>query len=131
MYVIMAQLHEAIAMMNSLCGEGCRFQNTNQLAEFLELGGNDKANFYKILKGDVRPRADRLLSWLDRLGFTLLPPWEKPADVRRELLERADAAMSAMSELGIDDSARACINDVFMGRKRDCQGSIRRAVGDS
>ncbi len=130
MYMIMAQLQEAIAMMRSLCGEGCRFQNLNQLAEFLDLGGNDKANFYKILKGDVRPRADRLFGWLDKLGFTLLPPWEKPVDVRRELLERADAAMTVMSELGIGDAERAYINDVFMGRRGCDINQIRRAAGD-
>jgi hypothetical protein len=131
MYAIMAQLHEAIAMMRSLCGDGCRFQNPNQLAEFLELGGNDKANFYKILKGTVRPRADRLFSWLDKLGFVLLPPWEKPVDARREILERADAAMTVMSEIGISDADRACINDAFMGRKPTIRHNhIQRAAGD-
>jgi hypothetical protein len=130
MYLNMAQLHDAIAMMRSLCGEGCRFQNHNQLAEFLELGGNDKANFYKILKGTTRPRADRLLAWLEKLGFTVLPPWEKPVDARKELLERADAAMTAMSELGISDSDRACIHDVFMGRGSHRRNHIQRAAGD-
>lgn len=130
MYAIMTQLHDALAMMRSLCGNGCRFQNVNQMAEFLGLDGNDKPNFYKILNGTTRPRADRLMMWLEKLGFTLLPPWEKHVDARKDLLERADAAMSAMSALGISDSARACIHDVLMGRRSHCDNEIQRAAGN-
>lgn len=131
MYFTMAQLHEAMAMMKSLCGQGCRFENKNQMAEFLGLSENDKPGFYKILDGKTRPRADRLLAWLDKLGFSLLPPWEKPIDARKDLLERADSVMSAMIELGISDSDRACVHDVLMGRRSHCHNQIHRAAGNS
>lgn len=129
MYQIMANLNEAMAMMKSLCGEGCRFQNVNQMADHLGLSDNEKPGFYKMLSGTTRPRADRLLIWLEKLGFEIVPPWMKQQDTRKELLERAAAAMDAMRELGIGGETRACIHDIILGHKADCR-QIQRAVGD-
>ena len=125
MFLFMAKLNEIMEIISGMCGPGKRFENKNQLAEFLGMSNNDKPNFYKNLDGTSRPRADRLLVWMDKLGFSVLNPWEKQTDFRRELQDRADNVMTAMSELGISDADRAYINDVMMGRKLPGEGHPR------
>lgn len=129
MHQLMTKLFEAVEMMNELCGDGKRFKNKNKMAKFLELDKNDIPKFYNVLKGKSVPQADTLLEWMERLGFKVLPPWEKSgADSRMELLERADLVMETMRQLGISDAHRACVHDVLMGRRSECSGHYNKRL---
>lgn len=74
----MTLFDDAISWLNSQCGDGARFPNKLQMAEFLGLDEKKRVALYKALKeGGSTPSSTNLMMWLEGLGARLQFPNEE------------------------------------------------------
>ena len=92
---------------------GQRFDNPNQLADFLKLSASQKTNFYRALDGKSVPLASTFFRWLEVLGVRLLFPGEEATTMRPK---HPANGLDELSAKTIRDAVRRVLEEQLHGK---------------